>query len=65
MSKSLEKQPFILPGEYDGVMGGYEVEIIFKNGNKSDSIRMDAGIRCKNCAVKVIVDEENWVIVDI
>jgi hypothetical protein len=34
----VEKQPYILPGVYDGLWSAYYVVIIFANGNKSEPI---------------------------
>lgn len=62
-AKSLEQQPMIIPGEYDAFWGGYEVEIIFRNGNKSESFRMNQGIRgFSKC--KARVDKDGWVYID-
>jgi len=63
MVKSLEKEPMIIPNEYDGLWSGYYVEIIFHNGNKSHLIKLDGGIRGVNCECKVTVDEDGWVYV--
>lgn len=64
MVKSLEKEPFIITGEYDGLWSGYYVNIIFHNGNKSHDIRLNEGIRGVNSKCKVSVDEDGWIYVE-
>ena len=63
MAKSLEKEPMIIPDEYDGLWSAYYVEIIFHKGNKSHKIKLDEGIRGINCKCKVTVDKDGWVYV--
>jgi hypothetical protein len=62
-AKSLEKEPMIIPNEYDGLWSGYYVEILFHNGNKSHKIKLDGGVRGINCKCKVKVDKDGWVYV--
>lgn len=64
MVKSIEKQPFILPGEYQGLWSAWFVEIIFHNGKKSEPIKVDGGVRGINCKCKVTVDNEGNVYVE-
>lgn len=64
MAKSLEKEPYIIPGEYDGLWSGYYVNVIFHNGNKSHDIKVNEGVRGMNCKCKVIVDKEGQVYVN-
>lgn len=59
-----EKQPLIIPGVYDGLWSAYYLEIIFKNGNKSESIKTIEGVRGMNCEVKVIVTNDGSVYID-
>ena len=61
MAKSIEKQPYILPGEYTGKWSAYYVKVLFHNGNESESIELDDGIRGVNCKCKIIVDQDGWV----
>lgn len=65
MGTSIEKHPIIIPGKYKGLMGGYYVEVIFHNGNKSHPIEMDVGVRSINSDVDVEVLEDGTVKVDI
>ena len=58
MAKSIEKHPFIIPGEYDGLWSAYYVKVIFRNGNMSEPIKLDGGVRGVNCDCKVTVDKE-------
>lgn len=55
---SIEKQPMIIPGFYKGIWSAYTLEIIFDNGNKSELIKLDNGIRGFNheCEVEVLAD---------
>lgn len=64
MAKSLEIEPLIIPGKYQGLWSAYYVEILFHNGNKSHPIKLDEGVRGINCQCDVIVDEEGWVYVN-
>jgi hypothetical protein len=41
--KSLEKQPDIIPGCYNGLWSAYFVQVIFHNGNISDKIEVTGG----------------------
>lgn len=61
---TVEKQPFILPGVYDGLWSGYNLVIIFTNGMKCDPIRTINGVRGINCATKVIVMPDGTVFLD-
>jgi hypothetical protein len=63
MAKSLEPNPYILPGTYDGIWGAYFVKIIFDNGNQSTEFEVDEGIRGVNCKCRVVVDELGWIYV--
>jgi len=63
-TRSLEQQLYILPGNYDGLWSGYYVEIIFHNGNKSQRINLNNGIRGINCKCEVVVTDDGWVYVD-
>jgi len=63
MAKSLEKEPMIIPGEYEGIWSAYYVEILYKNGNKSHKIKLNEGIRGVNSSCKVVVDNKGWVFV--
>lgn len=63
MAKSLEKQPMIIPNNYKGLWSGYELQILFHNGNKSNSIKLDEGVRGFDCDCDVTVDEDGWVYV--
>ena len=63
MTKSIDKYPFILPGEYDALWSAYTIVIKFHNGNRSDGIKMDNGIRGVNFQSKVVVDDDGWVTV--
>ena len=63
MGASLEKYPIIQPGEYDGLWSAYYVKIIFRNGNKSEDIKVNEGVKGINCPCKVRVDEDGWVYV--
>lgn len=58
MAKSLEKQPFILPGTYEGRWSAYYVKVKFRNGNYSNEFKVDEGIRGINCKCEVIVDDD-------
>jgi len=61
LAKSLEKEPMIIPGIYDGLWSGYYFKILFCNGNKSHPIKLNEGIRGINCECKVTVDKDGWV----
>lgn len=61
---TVEKQPFILPGVYDGLWSAYTLVIIFENGNKSEGIKTIEGIRGINCDVKVIVTDDGTIHID-
>ena len=61
---TVEKQPFILPGIYDGLWSAYTLVIIFANGNKSENIKTIDGIRGINCSVKVIVTDDGTIHID-
>lgn len=61
---TVEKQPYILPGVYDGLWGGYSLVIIFNNGKKSDPIKTIDGVRGIDCATKVIVMHDGTVFLD-
>ncbi len=62
-TKSTEKHPFILPGNYDGIWCAYYIQIIFHNGNKSEHIKVNNGIRgISSC--KIEVDNDGWVYVN-
>jgi len=63
MAKSLEKQSMIIPNKYKGLWSAYYVEILFHNGNKSEKIKLDQGIRGTNCDCDVTVDKDGWVYV--
>lgn len=64
MARSLEKQPMIIPGKYNGLWTAYYVVIVFRNGNKSDRIELDEGVRGYNCKAQVTVDKNGWVCVE-
>lgn len=54
--KSVE-QVDIPDGNYQGVWGGYEVEVLLTDGTKSHSIKVTQGIRCMACPCTVdIID---------
>ena len=60
-AKSL-KQVDIPDGKYQGIQGGYELEIALPNGTLSAPIKLNNGIRCVNCGCRVeIID--GWVYV--
>jgi hypothetical protein len=59
-----EKQPFILPGIYDGLWGAYYLEIIFDNEKKSEPIKTIEGVRGMNCSVKVIVTNDGTIFLE-
>ena len=59
-AKSVEKHPFIIPGKYRGKWCAYYVEILFHNGNKSEPIKLDQGIRGMGI-YDIIVDDEGWI----
>jgi len=61
---TVEKQPYILPGVYDGLWSGYSLVIIFSNGKKSDPIKTIDGVRGIDCATKVIVMYDGTVFLD-
>lgn len=63
-TKSLEQQLYILPGKYEGLWSAYYVEIIFYNGNKSEPIKVNNGVRGINCKCEVVVTDDGWVYVD-
>lgn len=63
MAKSLEQEPMIIPGTYDGLWSGYTVKIIFHNGKQSHSIKLNEGVRGINCKCHVTVDKDGWVYV--
>jgi hypothetical protein len=50
----------IIPGVYDGLWSGYKVEVIFKNGNKSEAFEVNEGIRCVNCKCEVEIKEDGY-----
>ena len=58
MAKSIEKQTYILPGEYVGKWTAYHVQVVFHNGNITEPILLDEGIRGVNCKCKLIVDDK-------
>jgi hypothetical protein len=64
MSRSIELQPMIIPGIYDGLWSAYYVVIIFDNGNKSEKIKLNQGVRGINIDCVVIVDENGQVYVE-
>lgn len=64
IAKSLEPQPMIIPGEYEGKWSAYYVQIYFHNGNWSDPIKLDQGIRGVNCKCKVTVEKDGYVYVE-
>lgn len=64
LAKSIEQHSIIEPGEYDGLWSGYYVEVVFKNGKKSQPIKVNMGVRGINCECKVEVDSEGWVYAD-
>lgn len=59
-AKSVEQQPMIIPGVYDGLWSAYYIQIIFSNGNKSEKIKVDQGVRGINCSCKITVDKDGW-----
>lgn len=60
--KSLEQEPMIIPGEYEGIWAGYSLQIEYHNGNKSHWIKLNQGIRgMSRC--EVIVDNNGWIYV--
>lgn len=61
-TKSLEPQPMIIPGEYDGLWSAYYVKFQFLNGNWSEDIKLNNGVRVVNC--KCIVKEDGYVYVE-
>ena len=63
MAKSIEKQPMIIPGIYEGVWSAYYVKIKYKNGNMSSAIQLDSGIRGVNCECTVEVKDDGYVYV--
>lgn len=63
-TKSIEKEPLIIPGEYKGIHSGYTLQIIFHTGKKSHPIKLNNGIRGVNFDCKVIVDQEGNIFVE-
>lgn len=61
MTKSKEQHPHFKSGEYDAIWGGWEVEIIFPNGQKSYSIDVNEGIRTIEFKCRVKIDEDGWI----
>lgn len=61
MAKSLEQHPLILPGEYNGLWSAYYVRIMFHNGTESEPIKLELGVKGRNCKCKVTVDDDGWV----
>lgn len=55
---STEKHPTIKNGIYNGIWTAYNVQIIFENGNHSEPIKMNNGIRGvdSECKVEVLTD---------
>ena len=58
------KQPYILPGVYDGLWSAYSLEVIFDNKKRSDPIETRDGVRGINCPVTVIVMNDGTVHVE-
>jgi len=63
-AKSIKPQPMIIPGKYVGIWSAYFVQIIFHNGNKSEPIELNEGIRGVNFKCKVEVKEDGYVYVE-
>ena len=61
MTKSLKTHDIIIPGEYDGLWSGYNLKIVFDNGNLSGNIELNEGVRGINCECDVKVDDDGWV----
>jgi hypothetical protein len=61
-NKSVEQQPQITPGEYEGLQTAYYLRIQFENGKYSEPIKMLGGVRGFDCSMKVTVDQNGWVI---
>jgi hypothetical protein len=64
MARSIEKEPMIIPGTYDGLWSAYYVEILFRNGKKSHKIKLDEGVRGINCKCTVVVEKDGSIVVD-
>ena len=60
-NKSVKQHPFIIPGQYDGLISGYSLVIVFNNGKESEPIEMVGGVRGFNCSTKVNVTQDGWV----
>jgi len=60
-TKSLEKEPMLIPGIYDALWTAYYVKILFRNGNRSHGIKLNNGVRGVNIECRVLVDDEGWV----
>ena len=64
-TKSIEKQPMVIPGEYKGIWSAYYVRIIYHNGNQSEPIEVSTGIRGVNCSCKITVEKDGNLYVNI
>lgn len=62
-AKSLHKQEYLVPGEYEGLWSGYFVEIVFDNGMRTGKIELAQGVRGINCKCKVFVEEDGFLTV--
>ena len=60
MTKSLEKESYIIPGTHKGLWSGYYLEIIYHNGNKPHPIKLEEGVNCK-CEIIVDIDGSIYV----
>ncbi len=63
-TQSIEKYPFIIPGEYKGLWTAYYVKIIFHNGNVSEPIKLNDGVRGANCDCNVTVESDGQIYVE-
>jgi len=61
---TVDKQPYLLPGVYDGLWSAYSLVVIFENEKTSEPIKTIDGVRGINCAVKVVVMDDGTIHID-
>jgi hypothetical protein len=61
LNKSKEQHPMIRPGKYKGLQSAYYLTILFDNGNKSEPIEMEGGVRGLDCSMDVTVSVDGTI----